>query len=443
MGLPTPYVMSVDIVTKSSESELSKLSNTSRGQIWIGTARGLGSCTHLGGQWTIHRPAQGEAFVTAVVTGKASDNISDVGQIWLGTNLGPALYDTESQEWTQLALPNSPQNPPILSVLIHDGDVWFGGVSGIWRYSIADKQMHQVSKGLKNPYVNVLLAVDNMLWAGTQGGLAKYDSKQQLWEPVSLGPKSKEQSPPSITALAHREGVLWIGTPQGLGSYMIATEKWNSPKKPYNIRDIVCDKNERLWLATSIGLIEYHLSSGEEVTHLSRPVRKPLLETRISHIKFDGDYIWFSNWRSSRNGGILRFHRPTKTWQRFTRLDIFQSTQKKTMTVLRWTYVDKDAVWFTTDYGVLRYDKAKDIWRHFTMKDGLSVDDLNKIAVSEKSVWVIPMMGMELNRYDKATGTWEVITQPDRREERERLNGLAVDGPEVWFRYWAFSHALQ
>ena len=34
---------------------------------------------------------------------------------------------------------------------------------------------------------------------------------------------------------------------------------------------------------------------------------------------------------------------------------------------------------------------------------------------------------------DKATGTWEVVTQPNRREDRQKLNGIAVDGPDVWF----------
>ena len=438
-GLPTGYVMSVNVLSQPSESDQSELSKISKvkandAQIWIGTARGLGSCTHLGGQWNFHLPSQGEAFVTAVATGHSSNSTNDAGQIWLGTNSGPAMYNTNSQEWTNLALPDSSKNTLILSVLYHDRNVWFGGVDGVWRYSVADKQMQRVTDGLQKPSVNVLLFAENILWAGTQGGLAKYDSTQQRWIPVSLGANSKEQlPPPNVTALAFHEGLLWVGTPQRLGSYTIATEKWNSLAKPHNIRDIVYDDDDRLWLATSTGLVEYHISDGEVVMHQSRPVRQPLVETNVSHIKFDGDYIWFSNWKSSRNGGILRFHRPTKTWQRFTRLDIFQSTLKKTMTVLRWTYVDKDAVWFTTDFGVLRYDKAKDTWQHFTMKDGLSVDDLDKIAVSEKSVWIIPMVGMELNRYDKATGKWEVITQPERREHRESLKGFAVDGPEVWF----------
>ena len=427
-GLPTPYVMSVDIASQSSETELSDISKTSKKNIWIGTARGLGSCTQLGRQWTFHRPTDGEAFVTVVAAGESSDNLGGAAKIWLGTNLGPAVYDSASQEWTQLPLPDSPKNPLILSVVLHDKNIWFAGAEGVWRYSVTDKQMSQVNDGLNNHYVNVMLSIDNVLWAGTQEGLAKYDSKQQQWIPVSLKTKST-----SITSLAHHEGVLWVGTPQGFGSYTIATEVWNSIDKIYNIRDILCEEDEKLWLATSTGLIEYNIPDSYEVVHQSRPVREPLVETRVSQIKFDGDYIWFSNWATSRNGGILRFHRPTNTWQRFTRLDIFRSTLKRTMTVLRWTYVDNDAVWFTTDYGVLRYDKGKDIWQHFTMKDGLSVDDLAKIDVSEKSVWIAPTMGMELNRYDKASGTWEVITQPERREHRESLRGFAVDGPEVWF----------
>ena len=437
-GLPTPYVMSVHVAAHATElqqNDLTKVAadlKSSRRQIWIGTARGLGSCTHPGGQWTFHFPEQGEAFVTAIAAAQHDSNGEK--QLYLGTNAGPAMYDTETQKWIHLPLPDTPKNPLILSALFHDGKVWFGGVAGVWCYSLADKQMYRITEGLQKPYVNVLLSVNNTLWAGTQEGLAKYDSTQQRWIPIPLEPTAKEQvTTPNITALAFRDGALWIGTPQGMRSYTIATNKWNSHGKQYNIRDIVCDDNGKLWLATATGLIEYTMKNGEEVAHLSRPVREPLLETRTSHIKFDGDYVWFSNWRTSRNGGILRFHRPTKTWQRFTRLDIFQSTLKKTMTTLRWTYVDKNAVWFTTDYGALRYDKTLDTWQHFTMKDGLSVDDLDKIAVSEKSVWIVPMVGMALNRYDRATGTWEVVTQPDRREEREKLNGLAVDGSEVWF----------
>ncbi|RKU17635.1 hypothetical protein C6503_10735 [Candidatus Poribacteria bacterium] len=542
-GLPTPYVTSILISQNShQQSAVSSQPEDSRGRdnksnihnkptdsgtvltakqadsrsrVWVGTDRGLGTRTYTGDEWMFHTSQDsnrqsavnnqqegmdasetslpitdgfqqptaihGEAFVTALDT----DPIGTNPVIWLGTSSGPAMYDPTTQKWTQLAMPtaegDAPKNPLILSVRIRDDSVWFGGVEGVWRYSIADQKMHPAADGLPNPYVNVLLSTSqspvtsnqspvkdkesssletgnwkletSTLWAGTHKGLARYDNIRQRWVPLSFN----EQLPsPNVTALAFRDGTLWVGTPQGLGSYTIASDAWSSHSNvPYNIRDILCEADETLWLATDTGLVEYHnhqspvashQSPVKEVSgnskletgnwklqiHQSRPVREPFLETKVSHIKFDGDYIWFHNWRASPNGSIVRFHRPTATWRRFTRLDILQSTQKRPMTVLRWSYVDTDAVWFTTDYGVLRYDKMADTWQHFTKEDGLSTDDVNKIAVSEQSVWVIPMIGLELNHYSKATGTWEVIEEEGHREI-ETIKSLGVDGPNVWF----------
>ena len=534
-GLPTPYITS--IVISDQPSAVSNQQEDSRGSdnksnthnkptdsgqptadgfrrsptaIWIGSDRGLGTRTYIGDEWTFHAPRHsnqqsanshqqkavgaletssptadgfrrsptaihGEVFVTAL----DADATQSDPVIWLGTSLGPAMYDPISQKWTQLAMSDAPKNPLILSVRVRNESVWFGGVDGVWRYSIADKKMHSANDGLPNPYVNVLLSTgkegkEAVLWAGTHQGLARYDDTEQRWVPLSF---NAQLPAPNVTALAFRDGILWIGTPQGLGSYALASKSWNSLSNvPYNIRDILCE-DETLWLATDIGLVEYRndektksvvpnvMEDGskdrsDEVArnvveggyterqtnakirltepqgnikiHQSRPIREPFLETLVSHIKFDGDYIWFNNWRSSPNGSIVRFHRPTETWRRFTRLDILKSTRKRSMTVVRWTYVDTDAVWFTTDYGVLRYDKRADTWQHFTTADGLSTDDVDKIAVSEQSVWVIPIIGLELNHFSKATRTWEVVEEEDNREI-ERIKSLGVDGPDVWF----------
>ena len=430
-GLPTPCVTAVDVTSQSPKSGQRDLIETSTGRlssakIWIGTDRGLGTRPYSGGEWAFHSPprgqTQGEAFVTAL---HAADDV-----LWLGTSSGPAMYDTASQEWTLLDTPEPHANTLVLSVLAFDEMIWFGGAEGVWRYAIADKKMYRAVEGLPDNYVNVLFATGNTLWAGTRQGVARYDAAQQHWIPM---PFNTHLPVSNVTALDFQDGTLWIGTPQGLGSYAIASDAWNLISNvSYNIRDILCGADETLWLATPVGLIEYRISDGGKVFHQSRPAREPFLEIKVSNIKFDGDYIWFNNWASSPNGGIVRFHRLTGTWQRFTRLDILQSTQKKSMTLVRWSYVDADAVWFTTDYGVLRYDKMADTWKHFTIEDGLSTNDADKIAVSQTSVWVIPMIGVELSHYSKKTGKWSIIS-PKGEMQIERLNGLAVDGPEVWF----------
>ena len=148
-GLPTPYVMAVDVAAPTPRSEQGGVIEISTGgtpdaRLWIGTDRGLGTRSCLGGDWAFHTPSQsqthGEAFVTALAA--AGD------LLWLGTSLGPAMYNTASQKWTQLPTPNTYSNTLVLSVLAFDGMVWFGGAEGVWRYSIADKKMHRITEGL-------------------------------------------------------------------------------------------------------------------------------------------------------------------------------------------------------------------------------------------------------------------------------------------------------
>ena len=309
-GLPTPYVTRIDVASQAPESGQSDVIEISSGgltsaQIWIGTDRGLGTRPYSGGEWAFYSPPKsttnGEAFLTAV------DAEGDM--LWLGTSSGPAMYDITSEEWTQLETPGDHSDAIVLSVLVHAEMVWFGGAAGVWQYSPADKKMRHTAEGLPDTYVNVLFSTEDSLWAGTRQGLARYDVGEERWVPMSFN----AQLPVSnVTALDFRDGILWIGTPQGLGSYTTASETWSPIKNvSYNIRDILCDAEQRLWLATSVGLVEYHPSDRDIVLHQSRPVREPFLETKVSNIKFDGDYIWFNNWASSPNGGIIRFHRPT------------------------------------------------------------------------------------------------------------------------------------
>ena len=389
-GLPTPYVTSVFISRQSSvisgqlkedtvESDSSFTDNqklkTENHSVWIGSDRGLGTRKYVGSEWTFHTPrnsgqspvisdplkdgalesessstenrklitenySHGEAFVTAIDADATQPN----PVIWLGTSSGPAMYDPTSQKWKQLAVPDAPKNPLILSVRVDNKSVWFGGVEGVWRYSIADKKMHRAADGLPSPHVSVLLSTDekgkeDTLWAGTHKGLARYDSPQQRWIPLSPSniEKSEQLPSPNVTALAFRDGILWIGTPQGLANYTISTKKWNFlSNMPYNIRDIFCEEDGTLWLATDIGLLEYHngyrssvnghrlkeipvepessLTDNQQPTtdnhlkiHQSRPVREPFLEVRVSDIKFDGDYIWSIIGRLRQTGVLYGF----------------------------------------------------------------------------------------------------------------------------------------
>ncbi|MBC8234720.1 hypothetical protein H8E77_34685, partial [bacterium] len=188
----------------------------------------------------------------------------------------------------------------------------------------------------------------------------------------------------------------------------------------------------KLWLGTTTGMIEFQPETNVRMTYRSQKTVEPLLESNVENIELDGDYIWFSNWAASKNGGIIRYNKSTGTWQRYTRIDILHGTKSQSMTNIRRIYVDDSDVWFATDYGALRYEKASDTWTHYTTEDGLSSNELSHIAVSASSVWMSDAGGGGISRYDKKAGTWTSLSL-ESKFPFESITCIAADGDDIWF----------
>ena len=106
-GLPTPYITSINFTSQPSESEedtIGETLNSGDAQVWIGSDRGLGTGAYLGEEWTFHVPprtqTQGEAFVTSVDAGAASQN----HRVWVGTSFGPrrVRYNISGMDTTDI-----------------------------------------------------------------------------------------------------------------------------------------------------------------------------------------------------------------------------------------------------------------------------------------------------------------------------------------------------
>ena len=50
--------------------------------------------------------------------------------------------------------------------------------------------------------------------------------------------------------------------------------------------------------------------------------------------------------------------------------------------------VDDSAAWAATDHGVLKYDKSRNLWRQFTVEDGLPSDFVNWILLDGDYIWL-------------------------------------------------------
>jgi ligand-binding sensor domain-containing protein len=238
-----------------------------------------------------------------------------------------------------------------------------------------------------------------------------------------------------------RNHIIWIGTPTGLARYDNKTDSLGiiSGSTVYGIKSITIVMDDILWLGTVCGVVEYQISTNNFREYRAFVTCHPLIEASVANIEFDGDAIWFSNWANSHNGAIIRYNRRSceeerrsNHWQRFTRETILKDTKVKAPTRIKSISVDSKWVWFATDYGVLQYDKLKDTWQHFTMKDGLLSDNIRTIAAGLNAVWVCPEGRTRINKYDKKTGKFSEIKLSHLIHSRNYIYDMKADGDSVW-----------
>ncbi|MFC1713744.1 hypothetical protein ACFL6S_08750 [Candidatus Poribacteria bacterium] len=409
---------------------------TNGDRIWLGTARGLATFDKTADQWSYYTSTNGLAhdFITSL---KLTDH-----RIWIGTNKGLFHLRTDGSaedfgEIDELA-------DTIITSVEHDGKyLWIGTRTGLWKYNTDDQQIRSYAapQGLTSPHVNTVLSWgDDNIWVGTRDGIFSYDGSKDTFQSVA-----GQTSLSNVVTMSYddRNQRIWIGKPNGLGYFDIQADKWMKPDGDSsnslldrNIRSISVN-GSGLWVGTASGLVEYHESDNSWKEHRALITREPLREDSVSNIQFDGDYVWFSNWRSSRNGAIVKYDRRSDTWQWFGRESILKGTESKSMTDIRRIIVDDDAVWFSTNYGILRYDKASDTWEHFTTESGLEDNSISDIVCGDNVVWVsywssVKLTGVDISKYDKKSRKWETVPIQYLVNEREYIRSMAADGDDVW-----------
>lgn len=402
-------------------------------RIWLGTARGLATFDIDLKQWNYYTSANGLAhdFITSL---KLTDHT-----IWIGTNKG--LFHLEADSNGEDFGSISELGDSVITSIEHkNGSLWIGTQDGLWRYNIQEQKSHLYGKdqGLESIYINTILSWEENIWIGTREGLFAYNSESNTFQYIAECPSSSC----NIITMAYDSisQRIWLGKPDGLVSYNIKTAEWtdsiDEKVSNRNIKSISIGQ-DCIWIGTASGLVEYQKSDDSWQEQKALMTREPLRENSVSNIYFDGDYVWFSNWHSSRNGAIIRYNRRTDTWQWFGREAILQETESTSMTEVRRIILDDDAVWFATDYGILRYDKQDNTWEHFTTENGLADNSVNYISCGDNAVWVsywsqIQLTGAEISKYDKTTRKWETIPIQYLVSEREFVRSMAADRDSVW-----------
>ena len=429
------------------------------GILWIGTAMGLSRFDSHSGQWATYTKAQGLTtnYITRVVA--AGD------AIWVGTSKGLGRY--QNKRWKFWGRQHGLPSDFVHDLAVVNQVVWVGTRNGLCRYDIMSDRWH-ICDGLRNTwingiavddstlwlatnrglaqltdltntnptnvrvkfheshitdYVNTALAVDGVVWIGTQHGLSRYDAAHHSkWHHYTV-----EDGLPNnnVRTLAVSEDALWVGTPSGLVGLprnvrnplsTTESDEWRifdltqpgAAMGHENVRDI-CAADGEIWLATIGGLGVYSLeySSWRAIRAAERTT--VLRHSDVHYTEPDGNWVWFLSWPNTSNGGIVRYDKRTRTWGHYMKEDVTpigQNDETPYISQINWMEVTADSVWFATDGGVLVYHKMSDTWRHYTTSDGLGANKTTTLLVDETDVWVV-LRDNRICRYQRNTDRWD------------------------------------
>jgi len=261
------------------------------------------------------------------------------------------------------------------------------------------------ANGLPNNHVYAVLVDGNRIWAGTDDGLAVYESGK--WKTYTTKDGLAHQAVLSL-ALDRRTGDVWAGTMGGLsrisGGRIDTFTQLNSGLS----NDIVYGvsvQGEDVWVATAAGACRLNLNTGEWSLYNDR--NTPMREIWAYGVSAAPDKVYYAIWGS----GLLEYNQTTKAW------DIYEDPDHETEMVLfknqglihdivsSVSYVDK-IVWVSTYFGDSRYDGR--YWHNFLTKDsGLPSNFTNYVkGVDANHAWFCTDKGLAY--YDGTN--WAVYT---------------------------------
>lgn len=239
-----------------------------------------------------------------------------------------------------------------------NGNLWFGSIgAGIYRYDGSSFQNFTVDDGLvSNEVVSIYEDSDGRMWFGGNGGVSIYDGQafhNYVIEGETMVTAKRSYFTPSFERpinevnwiVEDKTGKLWLGTRGTTFIYdgMMFTALHNEAAHFTNVRHILRDSRDNIWLAGNDGLWRY---DGEDFTNISTSFTGHIYEDKAGN-------IWTSSEESPRGPWALtRYEADTITNERPKATKIV-SGEGMIFGILE---AGDGSIWFGTLNGVKRYD---------------------------------------------------------------------------------------
>jgi signal transduction histidine kinase/ligand-binding sensor domain-containing protein/DNA-binding response OmpR family regulator len=385
--------------------------------------------------FTVMQAAEPLSFKTYNASDGLSDNTvlcglrDSYGFLWLGTPNGLNCFDgTNNRVYRNMVDENVTfENNIIISLMEHNGDIWFGGSFGLYIYHRALNSFTRFNAATKYGVVissmvqKIMTARNGLIWICTMGqGVFVYNPKTRALMQISryggfisdicqsddgliymasikgallvFKPNGTFLRSYSITnfvtdknklCVQHAGNEIWCGTDAGLYHLNRQTgtmEKHEAPVWLGSINSIVSYSQHRLLLGTTQGLYSYDLYTriftrvdGEgAIPGLSDPVINDLLLDR------DGTL-----WVMTSMGGVNSLAQTQNLFD-------FQTlpTQKPNQKVIAQTFceVGNGDLWIGTSVGLYYYDHTTKVTKLFA--GGQFPYNVSSLLLDGDSLWI-------------------------------------------------------
>jgi signal transduction histidine kinase/ligand-binding sensor domain-containing protein/AraC-like DNA-binding protein len=268
-----------------------------QGLMWMGSDKGLFSYDGYSVQQHLFSLQRNKGVITSMIhCGLFVDAI----HLYLGSENGLLVYNikTDSFEKQPFDL-----QMDIRSMVVFEGDLWIGTLSGLYRYSFKKRSLEDVTKSnnfvIPNKVIYVLLkSQSNVLYVGTYNGLCYLDTKTGTFRQIALPVVSLKNNLLVNSLLEDTiRKCVWVGTEGYLFKFIPATRLIErvSAFDGNSIKSMALDHDNNLLLGTDNGLYIYNQEKKiiKHVVHDSRD-NKSLTNNIIWTIFTDRQMnVWF------------------------------------------------------------------------------------------------------------------------------------------------------
>ncbi|MEP6647281.1 MAG: two-component regulator propeller domain-containing protein [Saprospiraceae bacterium] len=325
-----------------SGNDIYSMTNTSFGEIWLGTDDGIDICTFENEVKKIRHIGLNDGLPDQIITALKSDEHDN---IWIGTfEFGVVFYDALQKS---ILRPFDRQEMDQITSfeIFNNHEIWIGTKStGVWRYNSLFHSIRKiVSLQSLAPFEvsDILADVEGNIWVALHEGilLSAFNSFESLTTDVGE----------IQTLYCDHQDQLWIGTIKGLYLLLQYTDQVSkivrvAPNYNFNITDIVEDAYHNLWIGTlDKGLFVYTPSTG-----IVRPLNSSI--SMLGNSIMSMDKTSTDIWIGTLQGVVSYSLSKDVTHEKEVRFQLLSDPWQSNLHFVFQVFVDsKDRAWFATD----------------------------------------------------------------------------------------------